>query len=187
MSIDHYATQLSAFCSLATFESATCLDIACGPGNYSRYLLSQIPNLKLLGIDLAPNMIELAQQNNANASFKVMDCRKISTLEDTYNLVVCAFCTPYLSLIETTKLINDIFSLLTNNGLLYLSTMEDDYVKSGFETGSKGDSVFIHYYDESLLSSILIAAGFTIDSVARVNSTMGNGKKVTDLILIAKK
>ena len=40
---------------------------------------------------------------------------------------------PYLSKEKVRKLINDISKLLKSSGLLYLSKLEDDYMKSGFE------------------------------------------------------
>ena len=51
------------------------LDIACGPGNISKYLLSKEPNLQILGIDVSPNMLSLAKINNPSAQFILMDCR----------------------------------------------------------------------------------------------------------------
>ena len=152
MDVSLYKASLKNFCNLITKENAKVLDIACGPGNVTKYLLGEKPNLIVLGIDLATNMITLARYNNPNATFKVMDCRSISSLTEKFDAVVGAFCLPYLSKEETHKLINNISALLSDHGVCYISTMENDYNKSGYETGSKGDQIYMYYYEEDIWS-----------------------------------
>ncbi|MEO7483926.1 MAG: class I SAM-dependent methyltransferase, partial [Ferruginibacter sp.] len=147
MEVNLYKDSLDAFCDLIAKENSKILDLACGPGNISRYLLNQKPGLAIMGIDLASNMVLLAKANNPDATFAVMDCRSIANLTEKYDAVVCAFCLPYLSKKETNKLIIDINSLLNEDGICYISTMEDDHKKSGYETSSQGDKVFMHYYE----------------------------------------
>src|SRR5689334_25209795 len=112
MNVSMYKKALNVFCDLISKENATILDLACGPGNITRYLLSQKPGLIIRGIDLAPNMVLLAQRNNPNAFFEVMDCRSIADLSKKFDAVICAFCLPYLSREETNKLMTDIYYLL---------------------------------------------------------------------------
>src|SRR5690349_4144717 len=80
MDVTLYTRALKNFCDLISKDNAKVLDIACGPGNVTKYLLSERPDLNVLGIDLAGNMIALARENNPTASFEVMDCRSISNL-----------------------------------------------------------------------------------------------------------
>jgi len=141
----------------------------------------------VLGIDLATNMISLAKANNPNATFKVMDCRSISTLTEKFDAVVGAFCLPYLSREEADKLIIDISVLLNDQGVCYISTMENDYNKSGYETSSKGDQIYMHYHEGDYLINVLESCNFKIEDVSRVMTTLSNGKDVTDLIIIAQK
>ena len=187
MDVSLYTSGLKNFCSLIKKENAKVLDIACGPGNVAKYLLSEKPDLIVLGIDLAPNMTALAKRNNPNATFEVMDCRCISSLTEKFDAVVSAFCLPYLSKEETHKLINDISGLISDQGVCYISTMEDDYNKSGYETGSKGDQIYMHYYEVDYLINILTGCNFKIEEVSRIKSTMSNGKEVTDLVTIARR
>jgi predicted TPR repeat methyltransferase len=187
MDVSLYKDALKRFCNLIKKENAKVLDLACGPGNVTKYLLSEKPNLIVLGIDLATNMIALARSNNPNATFRVMDCRSISSLTEKFDAVVSAFCLPYLSRQETQKLVNDISVLLSDQGVCYISTMENDYAKSGYESGSKGDQIYLHYYEEDYLVNLLISCNFKIEDVSRITSTTGNGKEVTDLIIISRK
>lgn len=187
MNVSLYEDALNVFCNLITKENSKILDLACGPGNITKYLLSQQPYLIVRGIDLAPNMVLLARSNNPSASFEVMDCRSIANITEKFDAVICAFCLPYLSKEETNKLIRDINDLLNEEGICYISTMEDDYKKSGYETSSKGDQIFMHYYEGQYLVNELEKKDFGIVEIFRKTSVMSNGKEVVDLVIISRK
>jgi 2-polyprenyl-3-methyl-5-hydroxy-6-metoxy-1,4-benzoquinol methylase len=187
MDVGLYADTLDLFCSGITRQDADVLELACGPGNITKYLLNKRPNFNILGTDLAPNMIELAKANNPNAKFQWMDCRDIDKLTKKYNGLMCGFCLPYLSKEEAIKLIGDAAKLLYEEGVLYISTMEDDYNKSGLKKGSKGDEIFIHYHQADYLTETLEKTGFRIIELKRQDFPEQDGSKTTDLILIAKK
>ena len=61
------------------------------------FLATKNSELKISGIDMSSNMIELAQRNNPSAQFLEMDIREISSLKNEYNGIICGFCMPYLS------------------------------------------------------------------------------------------
>ena len=100
---------------------------------------------------------------------------------------MCGFCLPYLDKEEVTKLFQDSYSILNPGGIFYLSTMEDDYTKSGIQIGSKGDEIFMHFYKGEFLSQALKENNFKILDLQRMDSLMGNGSKVVDLVIIAEK
>jgi ubiquinone/menaquinone biosynthesis C-methylase UbiE len=189
MKMDLYNDTFDKFCSLISKENAEIFEIATGPGNVTRYLYSQRPDFKILGIDLAPNMIELAKINNPSAEFKVMNCKDIDTIDRKFDAIMCGFCMPYLSREECNKLIADSSGLLHQGGILYFSTMEDDYNKSGFETTSFSgqDRVYIYYHQADYLSGCLNQHGFEVLELERKDYPEPNGTFLTDLIMIAKK
>ena len=187
MNVDLYKDSLNTFCDTITRKSPKVLDIACGPGNFAKYLLSKRSDLLLSGLDLAPKMIDLAKRNNPNAHFEVMDCRSIDKLVQKFNAVICSFCLPYISSDEVNRLIHNIGNLLFDKSVLYISTIEDNHTHSKYEKTSKGDLKFMHYYNEAYLTNELKKNGFFISDISRKESVMGNGKKVIDLIIIAKK
>ena len=187
MDVSLYEDSLNKFSNLITKENSKILDLACGPGNITKYLLSQKPGLVIHGIDLAPYMILLAKINNSGASFEVMDCRSITNLNEKFDAVICAFCLPYLSKEETSKLFSDVNSVLNEEGICYLSTLEDDYNKSCYETCSKGDQIFMHYYEGEYLVDELEKKNFEIIEIFRTSSTMTNGREVVDLAIISSK
>jgi len=187
MDVGLYHDTFDLFCNSITKENAEILELACGPGNITRYILNKRPDFKILGIDLAPNMIELAKRNNPTATFQCMDCRDIRLLGKKYDAVMCGFCLPYLSKEESVQLINNVYNLLEFNGLLYISTMEDDYAKSGLERSSSGDQMYIHYHEADYLTQALLENGFKIIEMQRKEYPKQDGSKTTDLVIIAGK
>lgn len=76
-------------------------------------------------------MIERAKLNVPNAHFIVKDALKIDELTNTFDGVVIGFCMPYLNSEDCSKLIRSSSEKLNRNGIIYISTIEDDYSKSG--------------------------------------------------------
>jgi ubiquinone/menaquinone biosynthesis C-methylase UbiE len=189
MEMDLYNETYDKFCKYIELRNAEILEIACGPGNITKYLLSKKTDFKIFGIDLSPKMIELARINIPTAKFEVMDCRDIGLINNLFDAIMCGFCLPYLSKEEAVKLIKDSSMLLKPNGMLYISTMEDDYSKSGFETTSFSgqNQIFIHYHEWEYLTKALSDNGFTILDIERKDYPESNGTFTTDLIIIARK
>lgn len=187
MDTSMYHDTFDLFCGHIKTQNAGILELACGPGNITRYLLYRRPDFKILGLDLAPNMVRLAKANNPQADFQVMDCRDIYKITKKYNAIMCGFCLPYLSKPETLDLIKDASLLLKPGGVLYLSTMEDDYSTSGLRKGSTGDEIYMHYYRESDLVEVLNKNQFTIMNLRRKQYQERQDQMTTDLIIIAIK
>ena len=187
MDFDLYNDTFDLFCKSIEKENAEILELACGPGNITKYLLQKRSDFRVLGTDLAPKMIELAQQNNPKAEFQIMDCRDFIKLNKKFDGIMCGFGLPYLSKEDAVRLIKDASNSLNKNGVLYLSTMEDDYNKSGLKKGSTGDEIFMHYHQADYLSDALEQNGFQLITLQRKDFPEQNGTITTDLILIARK
>lgn len=188
MDISMYHPSLDVFCENIAKENASILELACGPGNISKYLFSKRPDVKLLGLDIAPNMIELAKHNNPTAFFEEMDCRDIATLKEQYDGIVCGFGLPYLSKEEAIKLIADAYVLLKEKGVLYISTMEDEYEKSGLKKSSSGEyELFMYFHEAGYLVEALEGNGFKVVDVRRYDFPLGDGTKMVDLVIVAEK
>jgi len=186
MDVSLYHDSLDLFCDRILVKNPEILEIACGPGNITKYLLQKRSDFKIYGIDLAPNMISLAKINNPTACFEVMDCRDIDKIKKKYTAIMCGFCLPYLNKDEVLKLIRDASDLLYPDGILYISTMEDDYEKSGKATSSSGDQMDMFYYTGDFLQDSLKDNGFEILSITRQEFPTNTDLKVTDLIIITR-
>jgi 2-polyprenyl-3-methyl-5-hydroxy-6-metoxy-1,4-benzoquinol methylase len=187
MDVQIYATGLNLFCQHLENQKAEILDIACGPGNMAQYLLKHNPEYQLMGIDLAPQMLDLAKKSNPLAQFMLMDARNITSLHKKFHGILAAFCMPYLNKTEALQLIADAAQLLHPEGMLYLSTMEDAYEQSRYHKSSAGDEMFIHYHQADYLTEAFIQHGFSIVYTHRINNIMGENLPITDLILVARK
>lgn len=187
MDVHLYHESLALFCDHLRGANPEILEIACGPGNLTQYLLKKRPGLRLLGIDLAPNMLELARKNNPGARFECMDARDIGRLDKPFDGIVCGFCLPYLSKAEALQLIADAALLLQAEGVLYLSTMEDHYSKSGLKTSSQGDQAYQYFHEAGYLSDALQANGFRIWLLDRKIYPAPDGTPTTDLLIVAGK
>lgn len=187
MNVDRYSESLE---SLSGFlkDKDSVLDIGCGPGNISRYLLEKHPNLQLLGIDLSPNMIELAGRNNPSANFQVLDCRNIELLSDSFDVIVCGFCLPYLSQKEVRSLIRKVSALLKPFGFFYLSTMESKKYRWQWIGPSEGGSQKLktYFHTCAYLQELLREQGFTIKMTQRLEPPEKKVVSFTDLIIISQ-
>lgn len=189
MNVALYADTLDLFCKQVPKKKATILEVGCGPANVTNYLINKRPDFKILATDLSERMLELAQKNISNVEFKILDLKHISSLEKTFDSIVCGFCLPYLSKKELTQFFSDASNLLMENGVLYISTMEGDNEKSGFQQSSsgKGKSIYINYYMANYLIEILKSNSFKIIHQKRKIYKDQKENNLTDLIIIAKK
>ena len=187
MDVTMYGDTFDFFCDAVQTVQPYILELACGPGNITKYLLDRRPDFNILATDLAPNMVERAKINNPTAVFKIMDCREIGQLTDKFDAIMCGFCLPYIDAEETGAFIAAASNIMKPGAVIYISTMEDDYSKSGFRKGSTGDEVFMYFYKEDFLVNVFEKNDFKIMKVDRKDFPSNDGSKVTDLVIIAKK
>jgi len=67
------------------------LDLACGPGTLTQRLAQQVsPGGEVVGVDLAPGMIELASARNIpNTRFEVMDIEQLAFPDSMFDAAAC--------------------------------------------------------------------------------------------------
>ena len=186
MDVSMYGESFADFCERLR-KGAAVLELGCGPGNVTRYLLDLRPDLKITGTDMAPKMIELARVNNPQAEFMLLDCRAIDTVAGQDDGVMAGFCLPYLTHAEAAQMVADAARILSARGVLYLSTMEEDDNISKLQTNSMGDQVQMHYYKAEYLQQLMANNGFT-DIVVSHKQYAGPGDSVVrDVLLVGQK
>ena len=187
MDLDLYNETYDYICDSISKVNPKILEIGCGPGNIAKYLLAKRPDFDIFGIDVAPNMIELAKKNNPNAKYAVMDCRNISEITTKFDAIICGFCLPYLSHTDNRKLIANFKNLLRENGLIYISFVEGDPNNSGFQIGSSGDRSFFYYHEIESLTLALNESKFEILRIFKLEYKKLGSKSEFHIILIAQK
>ncbi|WP_339917992.1 class I SAM-dependent methyltransferase [Yeosuana marina] len=187
MDLDLYNDTYNFFTEQIPTNNPEILEIGCGPGNITKYVLGKRPDFKLTAIDIAPNMIKLAKKNNPNATFKVLDIRNITTIRQNFNGILAGFCVPYLSQMDCLKLIQDCRKLLSSSGILYISFVEGIYEDSAYQIGSSGDRVFFYYHSLDFFKNIIETNHFTIIKLYHKNFDKTDKTTETHTIMIARK
>lgn len=183
MNVSAYHEPLDVFINFLN-NNDSIIDIACGPGNVSKYILSKNESIKIHGIDGAQRMIELAQINNPSAKFEVMDIENISSIKSNYDGIICSFALPYLKSNQLENLLRDLNLILKTNGILYLSTMVSKENKEVLETSSKGDQTLINYYSVDYLRLILSRYQFVIQDEFAFETVDASGRTNSDKVFI---
>lgn len=188
MDLNMYQESLNFFCSQLSDEKSEILDLACGPGNITQYLLHLRPQWSILGTDIAPKMLELARKINPTAQFEILDIKEIQALKAIYSGILCGFGLPYLNKEQAIQLIFDAYEKLIPGGLLYISAVEDDYDNSEWIRASTGEGpeLFMHYHEAGYLTEAFKKAGFEILWLDHPNIDHKEKKK-TELVIIGKK
>jgi SAM-dependent methyltransferase len=182
--IDSYHSSIDRFCDLIVGNKPKILELGCGPGNITQYIKNRFSESNYIAIDLAPNMIDIAKQQVKGVDFMVMDVRNISTFDTKFDAIMCSFCLPFLSKSDTSKLIADCGNRLKENGVIYISTMEGDESKAGFETTSfSGDSeIYFNYHKQEDIEKVLLESGFIIEDFKRQDYIESDGSILLDMI-----
>ena len=188
MEIGAYFDSIELFCASIKSDFPRILELGCGPGNVTRVLKQRFPKSRITALDLAPRMIELARKTLPEVDFKVMDVRDISTISEQFDAIMCSFCLPFLSATDATKLIADCADRLITGGVFYLSTMEGDETRAGFESTSfSGESKFyFNYHRQADLEATFFENRFKILQAKRQDYQEPDGSLTTDLIFIGQ-
>ena len=187
MELDLYNDTYDQFLSLLVDQNAELLEIGCGPGNITSYLLQRSSLLRILAIDTSPNMLKLAAEACPQAKFKRMDARQINTLSQKFDGLVCGFCIPYLTQEECLQLVKDAAQILRKNGIFYLSFIEDKYENSAIETSSDGKyTVQVFYHEAEFFEKAFKKFSFQILYTYRKPYIKKNGSQSTHLIFITR-
>jgi len=186
--LQEYNASYAIFCQSVLKSGAEVLELGCGPGNITKYLLTKRPDFQMLATDAAPKMTELAKKNNPTASVQVLDARQLGALSQKFDAIVMGFCLPYLGKEDVEHLFEHAYSLLNDNGVIYLSTIEGEYDKSALLTSpNTGRAAYTYYYDEGLLKSLYGSSRFEAVYTGRVRLNLPNDPDNTDLIIILRK
>lgn len=189
MDTTRYHESFDWFCDAISAESPGILELACGPGNITRYLFGKRPDFQILATDISERMLALAKANNPKAETRILDIRKMQELEQKFDGIMCGFCLPYLSPAETNQWMAGLSNVLKSGGILYVSTMEGSPEESGYIKPGSGDgpALFVNYYEEENLVDRLESNGFEILTTETIYYSNDRGEMESDLVILAAK
>ena len=107
-----------------TQEPRRVLDLGCGPGSLMPYL-SSIPNVELVGVDLSPEMIDIARSKYPWIAFEVGDCEALAFADGSFDAVLCSGMLHHLPSLRAT--LEEIRRLLKPGGALIAREPNEDH------------------------------------------------------------
>ncbi len=167
LEFDFYTETFTPILERLTTPDAKVLDLGCGPGSITKFLLHHMPDLQVTGIDAAPAMIELARENCPSAVFEVRDVRDLGGLPVDYGAIVCGFCVPYLNVENVRKLLEECRVRLVDRGFFYISVIEGEHGSSKTLGPEGGDQVVQYYYGFEGFQELLSGCGFDVVKAER--------------------
>ncbi len=185
MNMDLYNNTYDLFCELIP-QAARIFEVACGPGNITRYLAQQRPDFRIEATDIAPAMLELARANVPTAHFQLMDGRAIDQATPGFGGIICGFGLPYFSQEDCVKFFRDCSQLLVDGGILYCSFVPGSYDRSGYQTGN-GKQIYFYYHPENYVLELLNNNGFEVVSIHSIGYPAKDGLTQEHKIIIARK
>lgn len=142
-----YNASYDAFLARIPGHETRILDIACGPGMISRYILQCMPEGRIIGIDFAPAMIELARVNVPEAEFRVCDVRDVSSVKGSFEGVISGFVLHYLSPSDCRNLLADCRRLIVPGAAFYFSLIagkDEGPVVTQSSDGTAACNIYYH-------------------------------------------
>lgn len=139
---------------------AKILDWGCGPGIISTYVRSKRSDIRIIGIDNAPNMIARAQANIPDGIFTCTDLKDADFTNIKFDAIFGGFVLPYLSSNELDVYWQKINVITSPNAVLYLSFVAGEEEQSCWKSNHEGDRVFFNYHDPEQLVHSLSAFGW---------------------------
>lgn len=187
LELDLYNESYDIFCRHIDDPEARILDVGCGPGNITKYLLTRSKAYRIKGLDYAANMVALAAKNNPGASFQLFDLRDLGNIATKFGGIICGFCLPYLSSDELEPFINNCAILLRPGGICYWSFIDGETERSGWQTNKGGDRIYFNYHQNTHMKNLIEKCAF--DILDELTITYTKHKNATELhtVLIAKK
>ena len=166
-------------------ENDYILDLACGPGQISKYLKNRI-KINITGVDLSTEMLKIAQSIIPNGLF-IKDSIITFKSKILYNLIVIGFGIPYLNKGQTVKCIKNSASLLKSYGYFYISFMEGN--KRGFEKTSFGgkNKFYIYYHNKEEIKNVLDKYGIETIKEYVIDYKENDGRITKDIVIIGRK
>lgn len=101
------------------------LDVGCGPGVIAREIAKSVPNAQIVGLDLSPSRLRIAQLNandHSNITFKQGDAQRLPYGDCEFDFVYCRFLLEYLSDKETA--VREMYRVLKPSGRVLLQDLD---------------------------------------------------------------
>lgn len=139
---------------------ANVLDIGCGPGNWTKYLMDK--GFDVEGIDLSTEMIRIAKEKVPQGKFKLMDMRKLDYPDETFDGIMSFYSLIHIPSEQIISVLRELFRVLKSSGVLMLVVQEGEADRVVKEPMSPEDKTFINFFTIERLTKFLEETGFKV-------------------------
>jgi SAM-dependent methyltransferase len=147
-------------------DRGTAGDLGCGPGHVARYLHDQ--GVRMLGLDLSPEMVRWATQLNPDIAFRVGDLRALDLPDASLAGIVAFYSLIHLDPAELGTALRELRRVLAPRGVLLVSFHVGDHTHHVDELFGQAVSLDFHFLLPGAVTAALHAAGFLVtESVER--------------------
>ncbi|WP_374601737.1 class I SAM-dependent methyltransferase [Niveibacterium sp.] len=163
------------------------IDIACGPGNVAAHLKRVRPDLSVVGIDMAPRMIDEARRRVPDVAFHVADCREMTGVGCGFHGAAFAFGLSYLPDVDARRFFAALRRVLADDAFLLLTCVTGPEGAARYEQSSSGDRVFMVYRSPDAIVELVESHGFSVEFCEQMPSPGNASVATTDLAILAKR
>jgi ubiquinone/menaquinone biosynthesis C-methylase UbiE len=150
--------QLSKFASVLPGKKV--LDAGCGAGRDVAYM--QEDGLDVIGIDLSEELLKEAKKRYPKCKFKLMDFRKMSFKDNTFDGIWCMAGLIHTDRKEIPQVLKEFSRVLKKNGVLYIAVVEGEGEKVIKKEKYNNEPRTYVYFKLSEMEKYLTDAGFQI-------------------------
>jgi SAM-dependent methyltransferase len=136
------------------------LDLGCGPGQVAGYLAAQ--GVPVVGVDLSPGMVAVAQQRHPRLDFQVGDMRDLAFGDRTLAGIAAFYSIIHIPRDEIPAVLAEQRRLLNPGGLLLLAFHEGDRVEHIDEFLGEPVSLDFVFFTRTEMEDYLDTAGFEL-------------------------
>ncbi len=164
------------------------LDLACGPGNISRFLKEKNPSRKITGIDLSKEMLKIAKSHIPDGTFLCQSIVDFNLPPQTpqFDAVINGFGLPYLNDDESKLSIAASLARLKKGGIFYVSFMNGTLTREETPSFNTNVKFTVHYHNQDNIEAILSGSGLSIIRKWNLNYTEADGSITTDVVFLCR-
>jgi ubiquinone/menaquinone biosynthesis C-methylase UbiE len=138
------------------------LDIGSGPGQFAKFMSEG--GYLVEGIDLSPQMVEVARAKVPNIKFELMDMRKLTFPNNSFDGLLVSYSLIHIPEEEVEATIQGFYRVLKPAGKLMLITQKGEPDKVVAEPLKYGEQMFVNFFQKEKLANLLIKNHFSVIS-----------------------
>ena len=146
-------------------DMSTLLDIGCSTGNLLRHIKVYLPELELIGGDLAESSLEMARQDPNLDGIRFEKLDMLDLPENAYDIIVSSAVAQFLDGRQYELAMKSVFNALTPQGAYisfeWIHPHDGQEVSICEKSASHPDGLYIYARSEALVMDLVQSAGFS--------------------------